>query len=165
MDSLKAKNNGIKAWRILTKKRIVESFGGKCGMCGYCKSNNALELHHMNPLEKEISIGGIRANPKSWDKIVNELRKCVMLCANCHREFHDNLIIIPDSIQRFNEEYATYVSTRNKSWISDLSDDNIINVFSKSRSITNMCVFFGKQPGGFNLSIIRKRLESLNIKF
>lgn len=35
------------------------------------------------------------ANPKSWSKIVNELRKCVLVCYNCHYEIHEELITLP----------------------------------------------------------------------
>ena len=78
----------VKKWRHETKKRIIESMGGKCQICGYNKCDSALDLHHINPEEKEISLASIRANPKSWSLIVAELRKCVLICANCHREEH-----------------------------------------------------------------------------
>ena len=102
-------SDNVKKWRINTKKRLVEAFGGKCGICGYNKCNMALEFHHLNPNEKEFSFGSIVASPKSWSKIVNEIRKCICVCSNCHKEihahYHDNII---DSLPRFNENYATY---------------------------------------------------------
>jgi hypothetical protein len=38
-------------------------------------------------LNKEFNISSIL----NWDKIKKELEKCVLLCANCHREVHDGL--------------------------------------------------------------------------
>ncbi len=52
----------VKRWRKATKQRIIDSFGGKCGICGYEKCPDALALHHLNPLEKEFGLGGVRAN-------------------------------------------------------------------------------------------------------
>ena len=96
-------------WRRRTKERIIQSFDKKCGICDYNRCQGALELHHLDPSEKEFSIGKIRACPKSWKKIVEELRKCVLLCANCHREYHNNLIDIPTYIKRFNETFSDYL--------------------------------------------------------
>jgi hypothetical protein len=101
-------SQNVKNWRIRTKQRIVQAMGGKCGMCGYNKCNNALELHHITPEEKDFSLGGIRANPRSWEKIVNELRKCILLCSNCHREVEAGITELPKNFVTFNEEYATY---------------------------------------------------------
>lgn len=95
-------------WRKRTKERIVQAFGGKCGICEYDKCQEALELHHLNPDEKEFSIGSIRAWPKTWASIVVELRKCVLLCCRCHREFHSGLVKIPKGIRRFDEKFADY---------------------------------------------------------
>ena len=43
------------------------------------------------------------AKPTSWSKIVFEMKKCILLCANCHREVHENLISIPNHFQEFDE--------------------------------------------------------------
>lgn len=98
----------VKQWRRNTKRRIVEAMGGKCVVCGYCKVDEALDLHHLNPSEKEFSLGAIRGNPKAWHKIVAELRKCVLICANCHREVEAGKSVIPDNPVRFNEQYTEY---------------------------------------------------------
>jgi hypothetical protein len=83
-------------WRIRTKEKIVASMGGCCQICKYDRCNSALELHHIDPNEKELSFSSIRANPKSIDKIIEELKKCILLCANCHREVHAGLIVLPE---------------------------------------------------------------------
>jgi hypothetical protein len=73
-------------WRKRTKARIVESMGGKCSICGYSRCDEVLELHHLEPEKKKFGFSSIRANPKAWETIVTELRKCVLLCSNCHKE-------------------------------------------------------------------------------
>jgi len=98
----------VKKWRCKTKQRIVEAFGGSCAICGYNKCNASLSLHHLNPLEKDFSFNRLRANPKSWNKIVEELRKCVLLCHNCHNEYHAGVTSIPDDAPRFNETFSKY---------------------------------------------------------
>lgn len=95
-------------WREQTKKRIIESMGGKCVVCNYNKHPNVLTLHHLDPKEKTFSFGAIRANPTNWNTIVNELRKCVLLCMNCHAEYHAGIIEIPKNATRFNEKYSKY---------------------------------------------------------
>jgi hypothetical protein len=98
----------IKRWRYNTKHRVVEAFGGKCGICGYNKCQNSLAFHHLDPKEKEFSLSRIMANPISWNKIVIEMRKCVCVCHNCHNEIHEGMTTLPDDIKRFNEDYAEY---------------------------------------------------------
>ena len=97
----------VKDWRNRTKQRIIDAMGSKCQSCGYNKCNDALEIHHLDPKEKEFTFGGVRANPKSWDKIVLELKKCTLLCANCHREYHAGTRDIKN-VSSFNSEYEKY---------------------------------------------------------
>lgn len=75
----------------LTKGRIVYTMGGKCSICGYDKCVQALEVHHINPEEKEFTFSDSSVYRK-WDSLCEELLKCVLVCANCHREIHYGLI-------------------------------------------------------------------------
>jgi hypothetical protein len=61
--------------------------GGKCEQCGYDRCLDALEFHHKDPAQKDFSISA-KGYTRSWNKVVYELDKCVILCANCHRELH-----------------------------------------------------------------------------
>lgn len=98
----------VKNWRQRTKERIILAMGGQCVCCGYNKCNWSLALHHLDPSEKDFSLGSIRANCKSWDKIVIELRKCVLICQNCHNEVHHGMTKIPTNHAIFNEVFADY---------------------------------------------------------
>lgn len=69
------------------KIKAVENKGGKCAKCGYSRCLGALEFHHTDPSEKEFDWGKVRL--QSEDKMFKELSKCVLLCANCHREEHE----------------------------------------------------------------------------
>ena len=75
-------------WRIKVKNKLVEYKGGKCEKCGYNRCIDALEFHHKDPNQKDFSIGG-----KSWsfEKLKNEVDKCILVCANCHREIHSKI--------------------------------------------------------------------------
>lgn len=71
------------------KEMSIEYKGGCCQKCGYNKCNAALEFHHLDPNEKDFGIGSYTV--LSWDKIKEELDKCILVCANCHREIHEEL--------------------------------------------------------------------------
>lgn len=72
------------------KEKLVEYKGGKCEICGYDKCINALDFHHLNPEEKEFALNTANYN-KSFDLLKKEVDKCILVCANCHREIHYNL--------------------------------------------------------------------------
>ena len=108
------KSEAVKKWRQKTKERIVKSLGSKC-VCCESESFHTFDIHHLDPMKKEFGFGDIRANPKNWLSIVEELRKCILVCANCHREIHANVRKIPDNPLRFNEGYLDYKEVRPKS--------------------------------------------------
>lgn len=68
------------------KQKAVNHLGGKCSKCGYNKCLNALDFHHLDPLKKDIAPAKVLS--RSWDNILKEINKCIVLCANCHRELH-----------------------------------------------------------------------------
>lgn len=97
----------VKKHRRKIKENMVASMGGCCQICKYNKCQSALEFHHVDPNEKDISFSKIRANNKSWEKIEKELEKCILLCANCHREVHDNIITLPLNYTKYNKDLIT----------------------------------------------------------
>jgi hypothetical protein len=71
--------------RRRVKQILVEEAGGSCRLCGYDRSPAALEFHHVDPHEKQFGVaaGGMA---RSLDRLRAEVRKCVLLCSNCHAE-------------------------------------------------------------------------------
>lgn len=66
--------------------KIIKHLGGKCSSCGYDKCYGALDAHHLDASSKHFNISG--AHSRSWKRIEEELNKCVLICANCHRTKH-----------------------------------------------------------------------------
>jgi len=69
----------------------IQSLKTKCGKCGYNKCIEALEFHHKNPNEKDNTISRLSRrvfSPATKLLIDAEVQKCIILCANCHREEH-----------------------------------------------------------------------------
>lgn len=63
----------------------ISLLGGKCEVCG----NGEIEVlcfHHEDSADKEFIIGNCRS--KKWSVSVKEIKKCKLMCHNCHRELH-----------------------------------------------------------------------------
>ena len=70
----------------LSKKEIVDRIKllAGCSLCGYNKCAEALCFHHSDPSTKSIS----QLARKGLPKVMEEIKKCIVLCANCHAEEH-----------------------------------------------------------------------------
>lgn len=69
------------------KKIIVLERGGKCEECGYSENIHCLDLHHLEPHDKEGEPTKIFRRP-NLDDIRKETDKCIILCKNCHNDVH-----------------------------------------------------------------------------
>ena len=81
----------VKAKRIALRQRAVDYLGGCCKLCGYKAYIEAFDFHHIDPLNKSFDISD--SPTRGWEKTKIELDKCVLLCANCHRETHEGLTL------------------------------------------------------------------------
>lgn len=79
--------------RKTIKNYIKYVLGDSCACCGYNRCDKALEIHHLIPSEKKHNFGSINSGI-TWQEIDPELKNCVLLCANCHREVHDEMITV-----------------------------------------------------------------------
>jgi 5-methylcytosine-specific restriction endonuclease McrA len=89
--SIRDKDNEVNSlYEIKLNQAIIDeikTFQG-CILCGEDTSSTLLEFHHINRYDKIDSIAAIR-NQASQERLFNEIKKCVVLCANCHRLVHD----------------------------------------------------------------------------
>lgn len=71
---------------IEKKERAIELKGGKCLDCNGVFPCPVYDFHHLDADSKLYTWTKLRL--RSWETIEEELSKCVMLCANCHRIRH-----------------------------------------------------------------------------
>jgi hypothetical protein len=67
------------------KIRAIEQLGGACCFCGE-KRPWLLIFHHKEQNEKEFNYNFIRSF--RWSIIKKEIKKCLLVCYNCHTELH-----------------------------------------------------------------------------
>lgn len=80
------------------KQMLIEYKGGKCSICGYNKYAGAMDLHHKGDSEKSFGLS-LKGLTRSWDKLKEEADKCILVCANCHREIHGGITQPPEETQ------------------------------------------------------------------
>ena len=67
------------------RRFIVEyKLGNPCAVCGQ-SDPRCLDFHHLDPKKKTKPIS-VLAISGSLENLQNEINKCEMLCANCHRK-------------------------------------------------------------------------------
>lgn len=108
-EDVRSKGGAVVDYRRRLKVRAVEYMGGCCYECDVSGPSAIFDFHHVDGSDKRFGIGedGI---PRRWDKIVAELEKCVMLCANCHREVHAGVRTIRPTLLGLAEDAAPYAA-------------------------------------------------------
>jgi len=76
--------------RKKVREMALQYKGGKCEHCGYSKCSRALSFHHRDPKKKTFGVSS-KGYTRSWEKVKNEIDKCILLCANCHMELHHGI--------------------------------------------------------------------------
>lgn len=155
------------------KKALVEYKGGKCEKCGYDKCIAAMDFHHKDPKEKEFGLSQ-KGLTKSLKVLKKEADKCLLLCANCHRETHDALGEFKDittkkriktkrqckicKTETHNKKYCSYkCSTQNKRKVSRPSKIELIQIL-KDNNWTKVGIIFNVTD-----NTIRKWAKAYNI--
>lgn len=153
-----------KFWRGVIKHRMVEAFGEKCICCGNSFEDCCYDLHHLNPSEKDFTLSGINFNgAKTWNKIRDELKKCCLVCSNCHRLIHNGIIPFPTE-NNFNEEYYEWELTDFKQVdrnLSPIDANHTCPICGQEKSIqAEICLACYKQQTK-KVEISREELKEL----
>jgi hypothetical protein len=115
-------NNSKAVMKSQRRKKIfaVEQFGGKCQLCGYDRCINALQFHHIDPSTKKASPSYLIMRA-SWDIAFEELKKCILVCANCHAELHyedRDITVLAESQQTYTNTCVRCSNTFNTRYAS-----------------------------------------------
>ena len=129
------KYDNYRNWRSKVRKArrewFIDLLGGECQCCSYNKSNHALNFHHVDPTIKRVKLSGNRLLNK-MDTLLEELEKCVLLCANCHAEHHhgdpkdleatfnkDDIDEIPEELNLITIELTDEIRDKEIKWINE----------------------------------------------
>ncbi len=83
--------NAVTKRRKKMRNMAISYLGGKCMFCGYNRCTSALDFHHINESLKKFGLSQDGLT-RSWEKTKKELDKCILVCANCHREIHAGIL-------------------------------------------------------------------------
>lgn len=70
------------------KTRIVQEFGGACSVCSGRFHPASYDFHHRDPATKISQITTLFRRGSDGEALREELKKCDLVCANCHRAIH-----------------------------------------------------------------------------
>lgn len=67
-------------------RKFIDDYKSHRG-CYFCSISNpiVLDFHHVNPSEKLFGISAVRNRYPSRERLLSEMNKCEVVCANCHR--------------------------------------------------------------------------------
>lgn len=82
--------------RKMIRRKAIDHKGGRCEICGYDRCKEALEFHHLDDESKDFGISS-EGYTRSWDRVKQEIDKCILVCANCHRELHMGIAAYPSN--------------------------------------------------------------------
>jgi hypothetical protein len=84
----------VRKWEVEKIRRrqnkldAIEFLGGKCLDCGLVSEFiSVYDFHHTDPNNKDIEVAKLMHH--SWNNILIELERCILLCACCHRIRHE----------------------------------------------------------------------------
>lgn len=72
-----------------TLQKIKETLS--CPICNE-NENVCLDFHHLDRSEKDLGITDMTHQGWSLKRIINEINKCCIVCANCHRKIEGGII-------------------------------------------------------------------------
>lgn len=77
----RARRHALKAWLTAHKRELF------CRTCGQ-DHPACLVFHHLEPATKELGVADAVRRGWGRDRILAEMAKCTVLCANCHLKLH-----------------------------------------------------------------------------
>jgi transposase-like protein len=153
------KNRYIARWSRV--KKAIDLLGGKCSRCGEAHIAT-LSFHHLDPSQKQNEISSLLTR-SDWSAIEVEIKKCILLCENCHRKEHFDEVTYRE---RYDEicQQASGVRYQHqiviKRW-SDQETQEMLGLYNSGMKIPEIASSMQRMPGTINQRIRRAIKEKL----
>jgi hypothetical protein len=123
-----SQSKDVSNYRRNRKLNLIKVLGGKCQICGFNLFPAALEFHHEDPTQKEYGVA-TKGTCHNLEADLNEIKKCFLLCANCHRGVHSGF----------------YSNPKEKVFDENIANELIQNRNQQNEKTINYCVDCGKE--------------------
>jgi len=81
LEKMKKRRRELQDWFFAYKSTLC------CSKCGETNPD-CLDFHHVG--DKSNAVSQLMAEIRNKEQILTEIKKCIVLCANCHRKLHNN---------------------------------------------------------------------------
>ena len=76
----------VKRFRKAQQQKVRDlKEASPCADCGHSFPYYVMDYHHRDAADKEFKLSRALSNTMAWSRILAEVAKCDLLCANCHR--------------------------------------------------------------------------------
>jgi len=100
-DENKEKHREVTAARRKRQRKRIRGFINSIKELNPCPCGEptfvCLDFHHLTG--KDIGIAELTNQAWAKEKMLEEMRKCVILCSNCHRKHHSGVLVEMKSIK------------------------------------------------------------------
>lgn len=81
--------------RCVKRKFLEYKESLHCSKCGISFKNRywICDFHHIDPRNKNFNLSSIFSSRPSFARVMEEVSKCIPLCANCHRDVHNENMV------------------------------------------------------------------------
>jgi hypothetical protein len=78
--------------KVRVLQQLVDTTKAMYG-CARCRTFDriVLEFHHLDPSVKDETVALMVRKRTPWGVIQTEIRKCIVVCSNCHKRIHHEL--------------------------------------------------------------------------
>ena len=88
---------------VARKAAVIEFLGGRCSECKRIYRPSSYHFHHKDPSEKEFSWDRLRR--RSAKEVYKEIKKCVLICGNCHADKHSGKVEDEETHERLKDSF------------------------------------------------------------
>lgn len=84
--------------KLKIMRKAIDTMKLNIAGCLLCEEKEfcCLAFHHLDAKSKIDNVSKVVVDNVKWNTVLEEIKKCVVLCSNCHIKLHHGLLTLPD---------------------------------------------------------------------